>query len=422
MATPCAVSTGNDDPTQADTSHSASQSINPPFVHAIAVAQEDMEAMSQNLCAAARGDGVIDVINIESALSGIKGRNSSQARKHVHVKHNKVSQDTSETSSSVQLKRLQLDHSLGGHTAAASCVAFSWFGENGKFVISGGNDASVKLWDWRYFGAHQGEPCKCVSINVQKKGWVSGRAGLAGLDPARVGLSGPKPEPGLGRLLTGWVGSGQVHHVRGPARPVFSGLPKEKNQARRPTSLLKTEETGDCDGPHGEAPMLRLVGRRRRFPLYVGRKPLLRSFQPSHPPGQAGLQDPSPACVSETVPIPSSPPPSRRSIFFLLAIGSGALVSTATAAFLLSSGDADGLLQDRPQDQSRRLYSDLEEAIGRPRESFHWVSSATSAFYDRIVQTGVAASVLWKSLCSVLSLANQSIGGNANRGKKVQPT
>ncbi|XP_049935532.1 uncharacterized protein LOC116260955 isoform X2 [Nymphaea colorata] len=164
---------GNDDPTHANTSHSASQSINPPFVHAISVAQEDMEAMSQNLCAAARGDGVIDVINIESALSGIKGRNSSQARKHMLVKHNKkVSQDTSETSSSVQLKRLQLDHSLGGHTAAASCVAFSLFGENGKFVISGGNDASVKLWDWRYFGAHQGEPCKCVSINVQKKAFA----------------------------------------------------------------------------------------------------------------------------------------------------------------------------------------------------------------------------------------------------------
>lgn len=114
---------GKDDPTQADASPNASQSVNPPFVHAIAVADEDMEATSQTLCASARGDGVIDVINIESALSSIRGRNSSQARKHVHVKHNKkIPQDISETSSCVQLKRLRLDHSLGGHTAAASCV------------------------------------------------------------------------------------------------------------------------------------------------------------------------------------------------------------------------------------------------------------------------------------------------------------
>ncbi|CAN6483872.1 unnamed protein product [Victoria cruziana] len=161
---------GKDDPTQADASPNASQSVNPPFVHAIAVADEDMEATSRTLCAAARGDGVIDVINIESALSSIRGRNSSQARKHVHVKHNKkIPQDISETSSCVQLKRLRLDHSLGGHTAAASCVAFSLFREKGKFIISGGNDASIKLWDWRYFGAEQGEPCTCMSINVQKK-------------------------------------------------------------------------------------------------------------------------------------------------------------------------------------------------------------------------------------------------------------
>jgi len=28
------------------------------------------------------------------------------------------------------------------------CSSFSLFGERGRFLISGGNDASVKLWDW----------------------------------------------------------------------------------------------------------------------------------------------------------------------------------------------------------------------------------------------------------------------------------
>lgn len=32
--------------------------------------------------------------------------------------------------------------------------AFSLFGERGKYIVSGGNDSSVKLWDWsNYLGA-----------------------------------------------------------------------------------------------------------------------------------------------------------------------------------------------------------------------------------------------------------------------------
>ncbi|CAN6466731.1 unnamed protein product [Victoria cruziana] len=156
--------------------------------------------------------------------------------------------------------------------------------------------------------------------------------------------------------------------------------------------------------------MLRLVGKRRRVPPFAGRRALLRScFTDSARPALQPKIDSktlSPAHVSETAPLaPSPPPPSRRSSFFLLAVGSGVVVSTATAAFLLSSGDVNGSLEDR----SRRLYSDLEEAIGRQAESLRRVSSSTSAFYDRIVQAGVAASVLWKSLCSVLSSANQEV-------------
>jgi len=61
--------------------------------------------------------------------------------------------------------RMQLDYALGGHTAAMFllhvnsgsrsisdnsliCNSFSLFCERGRFPISGGNDASLKLWDW----------------------------------------------------------------------------------------------------------------------------------------------------------------------------------------------------------------------------------------------------------------------------------
>lgn len=53
------------------------------------------------------------------------------------------------------------------------CKAFSLFGVRGKFIVSGGNDAFVKVWDWsKYLDDGQ---CSCtgdllpLSINVSKK-------------------------------------------------------------------------------------------------------------------------------------------------------------------------------------------------------------------------------------------------------------
>ncbi|XP_028094603.1 helicase and polymerase-containing protein TEBICHI-like isoform X5 [Camellia sinensis] len=53
-------------------------------------------------------------------------------------------------------KKFSFDYTLEGHTFAASCVAFSMFGVKGKYIISGGNDRLVKVWDWsRYLDATQ---------------------------------------------------------------------------------------------------------------------------------------------------------------------------------------------------------------------------------------------------------------------------
>lgn len=84
------------------------------------------------ICAVARGDGIVDLINIESELSrkgaSKGGGSSSSSRNNV-------------------AKRVCLDYSVGGHKAAVSCVAFSQFQEKGRFLISGGNDKTVKIWD-----------------------------------------------------------------------------------------------------------------------------------------------------------------------------------------------------------------------------------------------------------------------------------
>lgn len=133
------------------------QCYNPAFVHAIAVPDVDMLDKTDKICAVARGDGVVDVLNIESELSTTRSKNSIEAQKGSQsIPKNNTLAGEMETLNLNGGKRLHLDYSLGGHTAAASCVAFSLFGEKGKYLISGGNDKSVKVWDCSRF-SHTGQ-------------------------------------------------------------------------------------------------------------------------------------------------------------------------------------------------------------------------------------------------------------------------
>ncbi|CAH2046270.1 unnamed protein product [Thlaspi arvense] len=117
-----------------DTQSTSGQCLNPAFVHSIAVPEIDMVDKLDKICAVARGDGVVDLINIESELS----------RK---VTSSKTSKGGSSSSNDNVIKRVRLDYSVGGHKAAVSCVSFSLFPEKGRFLVSGGNDKTVKIWD-----------------------------------------------------------------------------------------------------------------------------------------------------------------------------------------------------------------------------------------------------------------------------------
>lgn len=119
------------------------QCLNPAFVHALAVPEADMVDKLGKICVVARGDGVVDIINIESELAANKSKSSVKPKKGT-----KLMSESSDPQDHPHERKLHLDHSLGGHTSAVSCVAFSMFGEKGKFIISGGNDKSVKVWDW----------------------------------------------------------------------------------------------------------------------------------------------------------------------------------------------------------------------------------------------------------------------------------
>ncbi|KAL1292424.1 hypothetical protein AAHE18_20G270100 [Arachis hypogaea] len=130
-------------------SSNTGQCVNPAFVYAIAVPEVDMLDKSDKICAVARGDGVVSVINIESEIAANRSKSSSNSRKGSQSR----SKDGTSSSSNVDAgqngnRRLHLDYTLGGHTAAVSCLEFSLFGERGKFIISGGNDQLVKVWNW----------------------------------------------------------------------------------------------------------------------------------------------------------------------------------------------------------------------------------------------------------------------------------
>jgi len=99
------------------------QCYNPAFIHAIAVPEMDMLSKVGKACAVARGDGVVSLVNLESELDAIKSKPATKGRKNFETKSKNTTAgaDAGNLNQNVG-KWLHLDHGLGGHTAAASCV------------------------------------------------------------------------------------------------------------------------------------------------------------------------------------------------------------------------------------------------------------------------------------------------------------
>ncbi|KAL0305602.1 UNVERIFIED_CONTAM: hypothetical protein Sradi_5977500 [Sesamum radiatum] len=133
------------------------QCCNPAFVHALVVPDLDIVDKVGKVCVVARGDGVVNIINIESELAALKSKMSTKPK--LGSKSNPRSRSSAADSQSADQndRNLCLDYSVGGHVAAVSSVAFSMFGEKGKFIISGGNDKSVKVWNWSKYRDDSGQ-------------------------------------------------------------------------------------------------------------------------------------------------------------------------------------------------------------------------------------------------------------------------
>ncbi|KAL6838795.1 hypothetical protein ACP4OV_031509 [Aristida adscensionis] len=150
-------------------SSSAGQCFNPAFVHTVAVSEEGILGGLYKVCAVARGDGAVDVVDLEYELALAKSKGPSRATSSTMNPKGTGFGDGSSNQSHV--KRIHLDYTMGGHNAAVSCVAFSAFGEKGKFLVSGGNDALVKIWDWsKGFSSETNSNGELVlDIDVKKK-------------------------------------------------------------------------------------------------------------------------------------------------------------------------------------------------------------------------------------------------------------
>ncbi|BAD72990.1 putative G-protein beta [Oryza sativa Japonica Group] len=148
---------------------SGGQCFNPPFVHSIAVSEEGILGGSYKVCAVARGDGAVDVVDLEYELAPAKSKGLPRmADLSLSSKRTDLGDGCGSQS---QGNRIHLDYTVGGHTSSVSCVTFSAFGEKGKFLVSGGNDSSIKLWDWsKGFSSETNNSAELVlDIKVNKK-------------------------------------------------------------------------------------------------------------------------------------------------------------------------------------------------------------------------------------------------------------
>lgn len=98
------------------------QCLNPAFVHALAVPEADVVDKFEKICVVARGDGVVSVIKVESEPNAVKSKSSAKPKKGSKSAPKVGSSSADPENGNQNGGDLHLDHALGGHTAAVSCV------------------------------------------------------------------------------------------------------------------------------------------------------------------------------------------------------------------------------------------------------------------------------------------------------------
>ncbi|KAJ4701793.1 alpha/beta-Hydrolases superfamily protein [Melia azedarach] len=149
--------------------------------------------------------------------------------------------------------------------------------------------------------------------------------------------------------------------------------------------------------------MLRLCFIRRRFYRFPLHRQVSSSSKsptnlknPQHVP-QPPEQPPAQIIQNHLSPLSTATTPSSLSRPYIF-VFSATVLSTIVASLALLSDDHN----DSNDKSSNPIYSTIENTIHRSSESFRRI-------IHHVKQTGVAASVLWQSLSSVLSNANHEV-------------
>lgn len=74
------------------------------------------------ICVAARGDGVVNIIDIESEVAALKSKSSAKSKQGAKSTPNSSTQHANSQNEDLKHKNLLLDYTVGGHTAAVSSV------------------------------------------------------------------------------------------------------------------------------------------------------------------------------------------------------------------------------------------------------------------------------------------------------------
>ena len=101
-------------------SSSAGQCFNPAFVHSVAVSEEGILGGLYKVCAVAKGDGAVDVVDLEYELAPAKSKGPPRAA--TSTTSSKGTEPGNGSCNQSRVKRIHLDYTMGGHTAAVSCV------------------------------------------------------------------------------------------------------------------------------------------------------------------------------------------------------------------------------------------------------------------------------------------------------------
>ncbi|GFP94538.1 protein serac1 [Phtheirospermum japonicum] len=174
---------------------------------------------------------------------------------------------------------------------------------------------------------------------------------------------------------------------------------------RRHSDILEKPENGH--GEHTEKIMLRYYRLSRRC---VRRLPLLRRAAFSSSAGNPDV--PSESLSNLKKPQHAPPPPALDHNYLLAPLPSSsfsktslfAVISAAAATVLAAYTlfpSKDDIVSDR-RAKLTSIYSEVDTAIEKSNESINKI-------LKRMRQTGVAASILWQSLRSVLSSANHEV-------------